>query len=65
MQLGPEAEVEIYCRQRQVAPAMTLDRIVKEHWKDADDLVLNYRVRVPSGADGEGGGTDADESAAN
>ena len=64
MQLSVEAEVDILCRARLMPPEMTLDRIVREEWKDADDLVLNYRVRVPS-VDAEGGGTDGDESAAN
>ena len=61
MALSADAEVDILCRARLMPAEMTLDRIVREEWKDADDLVLNYRVRIPS-ADAEGGGTDGDES---
>ena len=45
MQLTGDADVVILCRGSLMQPEMTLDRIVKEHWKDVDDLVLNYRVR--------------------
>lgn len=57
MQLSADAEVEILCRGRPMPAQMTLDRIVKDHWKDTDDLVLNYRVRIPS-ADNEDGEAD-------
>lgn len=62
MQLRADAELDILCRQTILPPEITLDRILKEHWKHTEDLILKYRVRFHS-ADGESGGTEGDEAA--
>ena len=60
MSLNADAEVDILCRANVMPTEITLDQIVKEHWKHAEDLVLNYRVRAralePAAGDGDGSG---------
>ncbi|KAL3900732.1 MAG: hypothetical protein SGPRY_012404, partial [Prymnesium sp.] len=50
MSLTAGNEIDVLCRKSVMPPEITLDRILKEHWKNVDDLVLHYRVfhRKPS-----------------
>lgn len=65
MSLSADSEVDIVCRNRVMPAEITLDRIVKEHWKDPEDLVLHYRVRTRGGelADGPAAGVAHDDVA--
>ncbi|KAL1499015.1 hypothetical protein AB1Y20_013532 [Prymnesium parvum] len=62
MNLKPNVDIDVLCRSTVLGVDLTLERIVKEYWNDADDLILKYRVRTVRSPDAPSGATEAHSS---